>query len=191
MLATMTADDAWDRSTDHRAQDEHDTQLEQRVRAALDTLGVDHEVIPCDPDLADTAAFCAHYGYGLDESANCIVVVGKATPRTYVACLAMASTRLDVNGLIRARLGVKRTSFASAAETVDATNGMRIGGVTPFGLPAGMRVWIDADVLQKPRVIVGGGSRRCKVIVPPSALRAIPGAEIVDDLAKPAEPPAG
>ena len=120
----------------------------------------------------------------LDESANCIVVVGKGATRRSVGCLALADTRLDVNGLIRRRLGVKRTSFAD--ETVTATEGMRIGGVTPFGLPAGFAVWIDDRVAARERVIVGGGSRRCKVRVDAAALGRIPGADIVADLARPA-----
>ena len=168
--------------------DQRDEQLERRVREALDALAADYEMIDCDPALADTAAFCARYGYSLDESANCIVVVGKGATRRYVACLALADTRLDVNGLIRQRLGVKRTSFAGADETVAATDGMRIGGVTPFGLPNGFPVWIDQRVVDRARVIVGGGSRRCKVLVASTAFGRIPGVEIITDLARPVEP---
>ncbi|MEO8694782.1 MAG: YbaK/EbsC family protein [Acidimicrobiales bacterium] len=168
--------------------DEQDEVLEQRVRAALDALPADYDMIDCDPALADTAAFCAQYGFALDQSANCIIVVGKGAERTFVACLALADTRLDVNGLIRKRLGVKRSSFASADETIAASAGMRIGGVTPFGLPSQMPLWIDHRVVEHDRVIVGGGSRRCKVHVASSSLRAIPNAEVVVDLARPAPP---
>jgi len=159
-------------------------------RDALDGLSADYEMIECDPSLADTAAFCAHYGFSLDESANCIVVVGKGAERTYAACLALANTRLDVNGLIRQRLGVRKTSFASAEETVAATMGMRIGGVTPFGLPAGLPIWIDSRVTDHARVIVGGGSRRCKVYVATTAFSTLPHAEIITDLARPLPAPA-
>lgn len=165
--------------------DERDEELERRVRHALDGLCAQYEMIECDPSLADTAAFCAHYGFSLDESANCIVVVGKGAQRSYAACLALADTRLDVNGLIRKRLGVKKTSFASAEETVAATAGMRIGGVTPFGLPADLPIWIDSRVTERAHVIVGGGSRRCKVYVAAGAFSTLPHAEIVNDLARP------
>ena len=168
--------------------DEQDELLERRVRAALDALGADYEMVDCDPALADTAAFCARYGFALDESANCIIVAGKGVERSFVACLALADTRLDVNGLIRKRLGVKRASFATADETISATAGMRIGGVTPFGLPPEMILWIDHRVVDHARVIIGGGSRRCKVLVASSALRALPNAEVVVDLARPAVP---
>jgi prolyl-tRNA editing enzyme YbaK/EbsC (Cys-tRNA(Pro) deacylase) len=171
--------------------DDQDEQLERRVRAALDALAADYEIVECDPALADTAAFCARYGFRLDESANCIVVAGKAEPRRYVACLTLADTRLDVNGLIRKRLGVKRASFASADETIATTAGMRIGGVTPFGLPPDMALWIDHRVVERARVIVGGGSRRCKVLVATSSLSALANAEIVTELARAADPDTG
>ncbi len=140
-------------------------------------------MVPCDPDLADTAAFCEAYGYGLDQSANAIVVVGKSDPRVYVACLVLATTRLDVNGVVRKRLGVKKASFASADETVEIT-GMQIGGVTPYGLPPGLPLWIDARIMDVADIIVGGGSRDRKLLVPPTSLAALPNAEVVDGLAK-------
>src|SRR3954469_22634793 len=90
---------------------------EEDVRARLAELHVEHEIVPCDPALADTAAFCAEYGYELEDSANTIVIVGKSDPRRYVACLVLASTRLDVNGAVRAKLGVRRASFADADTT--------------------------------------------------------------------------
>jgi prolyl-tRNA editing enzyme YbaK/EbsC (Cys-tRNA(Pro) deacylase) len=152
------------------------------VLDAADATGQPIEVVPCDPALADTAAFCATYGYGLDRSANAIVVVGKGEPRRFVACLVLATTRLDVNGTVRRRLGVKKASFASADDTAEIT-GMAIGGVTPFGLPATLPLWIDARVLDVERVIVGGGSRDRKLLVPPAALVALPNAEVVEGLA--------
>lgn len=149
--------------------------------------GEQYEVVACDPDLADTAAFCAAYGYGLDQSANAILVVGKSEPRVYAVCLVLATTRLDVNGAVRRRFGVKKASFASADETIEIT-GMQIGGVTPYGLPAGLPIWIDSRITACHQVIVGGGSRDRKLLVPPASLAALPSAEVVEALAKSAEP---
>lgn len=153
------------------------------VQAALASL--DHEVVACDPDLADTTEFCRAYGYALEDSANAILVVGKSAERPVVCCVVLASTRLDVNGAVRRRLGTRRASFASAEDTVDRSGGMQIGGVTPFGLPADVPVWIDAAVLDRERVIVGGGSRERKVLCPPTSLVALPTAEVVEGLARP------
>ncbi len=154
------------------------------VVAHLDALGVAYEVVECDPDFADTAQFCERYGYSMDASANAICVVGKSAERPMVCCVVLACTRLDVNGAVRRRLGARKASFADAATTVERT-GMMIGGVTPFGLPAGLPVWIDARVMACDKVIVGGGSRDCKILCPPASLLAVEGAEVVEDLAKP------
>lgn len=153
------------------------------VLSAATATGHPFEVVPCDPALADTAEFCAAYGYTLDQSANAIVVVGKAEPRVYAACLVLATTRLDVNGVVRRRLGVKKASFASADETIELT-GMQIGGVTPYGLPDGLPLWIDRRIMDCEGVIVGGGSRDRKLLVPPASLAALPSAEVVDELAR-------
>lgn len=160
--------------------------IEQRIQDQFDAAGVTFEWKPCDPALADTAAFCEHYGISLDDSANAIVVVGKSEPRRHVLCVVLATTRLDVNGAVRKRLGARKASFASADETRELT-GMEIGGVTPVGLPDGLEVWIDAAVVGRDRVVIGGGVRSSKVLVDPRALATLPNVEVVEGLAKPVE----
>ncbi|MFL5775307.1 MAG: YbaK/EbsC family protein [Chloroflexota bacterium] len=156
-----------------------------RLEAVLEPLAVPYELFPCDPALADTAQFCAAYGFAPGESANTIVVVGKADPRRYAACIVLATHRLDVNRAVRDRLGTRKASFAAADETREIT-GMEIGGVTPFGLPDDLAVWIDADVMALPRVVLGGGSRSWKVIASPEILTRLPTAVVVEGLANPA-----
>ena len=156
---------------------------QEEVVAHLQQLGVEHEIVPCDPALADTAAFCEAYGYSPDDSANTIIVVGKgATPRP-VACVVLASTRLDVNGVVRKRLEVRKASFASAEETMELT-GMEIGGVTAFALPADLPIWVDSAVMARERIILGGGSRSIKVLTPPSTFAALANVTVIDDLAR-------
>jgi prolyl-tRNA editing enzyme YbaK/EbsC (Cys-tRNA(Pro) deacylase) len=145
----------------------------------------EHELFPCDPALADTAAFCAAYGFALDDSANTIVVAGKSNPPVYAACVVLATCRLDVNRTVRSRLGTRKASFASPDETRSLT-GHEIGGVTAFGLPAGLPLLVDAAVLARERIVLGGGSRSWKVIAPPSILLTIDGVEVVEGLANPA-----
>lgn len=149
----------------------------------LDRLGVEHEIVPCDPALADTAEFCESYGYSLEDSANTIIVVGKVDPPVHAACVVLASDRLDVNTVVRKRLGVRKASFADTVTTEELT-GMTIGGVTPLGLPDELPLWVDRRVMQRPRIVLGGGSRDRKVVAPPKILTAV-GAEVVDDLARP------
>ncbi|MGI8517009.1 MAG: YbaK/EbsC family protein [Acidimicrobiia bacterium] len=136
--------------------------------------------------MADTAAFCAAYGIPPEQSANAILVSSRRPLGERAVCLVLATSRLDVNGLVRNRLGVKKVSFASAAETVEVT-GMEIGGVTPFGLPEGLRVWIDEAVMNPDWVIVGAGSRSAKIRVDPAIFHRVRDAEIVAGLASPAQ----
>lgn len=144
----------------------------------------EHELFACDPALADTAAFCAAYGFAPEDSANTIVVIGKSNPPVYAACVVLATHRLDVNRAVKERLGTRKASFASADET-RALTGMEIGGVTAFGLPADLPVLIDAAVMARERIVLGGGSRSWKVIAPPAILSTIPSAEVIEGLAAP------
>ncbi len=156
--------------------------LEDRVRGQLAALGAEYEIVPCDPSLADTAAFCATYGYAPEDSANTLLVVGKSDPPRHAACVVLATTRLDVNRAVRQRFGVRRASFASAEDT-GAMTGMQIGGVTVFGLPAGLPIWVDARVMARERIVLGGGSRSFKVVGPPAILLTLPSVEVVEGLA--------
>lgn len=157
-------------------------EVEARVRAAAAATGVAFEVVPCDPELADTADFCEAYGYAMEDSANCVVVIGKSDPPVFAACVLLATTRLDVNGVVRRRLGTRKASFASADDVV-ALTGMAIGGVTPLALPAGLPLWVDERVMARDRIVLGGGSRSAKVLAPPALLTAV-GGEVVADLAR-------
>ena len=165
----------------------HDPAGRARLIAVLDPLGVEYELFPCDPALADTAAFCAAYGFDPGDSANTILVVGKSAPPRYAACVVLAPNRLDVNRTVRDRLGTRKASFAPAESTRDIT-GMEIGGVTVFGLPAHLPVWIDGRVMGRERIVLGGGSRSWKVLAVPSILLALPGATVIEGLAT--DPPA-
>ena len=158
------------------------TRPDARVIAHLDAIGEPYEILPCDPTLADTAAFCAAYGIPPEQSANAILVASRRPVGEAVVCLVLATNRLDVNGEIRRRLGVKKASFAPAEETA-AVTGMEIGGVTPFGLPDHLRVWIDQKVMDPPWVIVGAGTREAKIKVAPSIFDRLENASIIDGLA--------
>jgi Uncharacterized conserved protein len=163
--------------------DEARTWLDDRLR----DLGVPYELFPCDPALADTAAFCAAYGFSPDESANTIVVIGKSDPPRFAACVTLAPYRLDVNRTVRDRIGTRKASFAPAELTAELT-GMQIGGVTVFGLPASMPIWVDSRVMARERIVLGGGSRSWKVLAAPAILLALPSVVVVEGLANDASP---
>jgi prolyl-tRNA editing enzyme YbaK/EbsC (Cys-tRNA(Pro) deacylase) len=158
------------------------SELDPKVAADLERQGIEYGVMACDPDMADTAAFCAHYGIAPEDSANTILVIGKSNPPVYAACVVLANTRLDVNRTVKQKLGVRKASFASADETRELT-GMLIGGVTAFGLPDGMPLWVDSRVMERPLVILGGGNRSSKLKLTPAELSKAAGIEVVEGLA--------
>lgn len=141
------------------------------------------QAAPIDPDLADTAAFCERYGVELLDSANCVVIAGRRGERTsYAACIVLATTRADVNNVVRRRLEARRASFAPMDDAV-SLSGMEYGGITPIGLPADWPVLIDKAVLDRNLVVIGSGLRRSKLQLPAQALAALPTAEVVAGLA--------
>jgi prolyl-tRNA editing enzyme YbaK/EbsC (Cys-tRNA(Pro) deacylase) len=157
-------------------------EIDEAVRAALDRLGTPYEVLPCDPDFADTALFCERYGISPKETGNTIVVASKTYPKRYAACLILATTKLDANHTVARLLEVKRLSFATAEET-SALTGMMVGGVTVFGLPEGIPVYIDARIPVLTSIVLGGGRRSCKIRIAPEALRRLPNVSVVEGLA--------
>ena len=154
------------------------------VSRALATLEGAEQVlvVDTDPDLADTANFCQAYEVALDASANCVVVAGKRGERiTYAACLVLATTRADVNGLVRKQLDARKASFAPM-DTAVAETGMEYGGITPIGLPADWPILIDSAIVDLPHVIIGSGRRRGKLVLPGKELASVPGAQTVAGL---------
>ena len=152
------------------------------IHALLEASGLSYEIIACDPDLADTAVFCERYGYPPEHSANTIIVRTKTGEEKFAACVVLATTRLDVNKVVRKRLGACKVSFASADETRRIT-GMALGGVTPFVLPADLPLWVDQRVIEREYVILGGGTRASKIKVDPAIFNRTPNTEIVPGLA--------
>ena len=157
---------------------------EQAAIVAAERLGVPFEVIPCDPAYADTAAFCAQYGYPVERAANTLVVASKKEPKQYAACVVLATTRLDVNHAVRDLLGSAKCSFASADE-MKALTGMTVGGVTVFGLPDGLPLYVDSRVMDLDWIILGTGGRNGKVRIAPEVFRRMSAAKVVEGLAMP------
>jgi prolyl-tRNA editing enzyme YbaK/EbsC (Cys-tRNA(Pro) deacylase) len=160
------------------------------VAAALKTRADQGDELPVrvaeiDPDLADTAAFCARYEVGLDVSANCVVVAAKrGGERTLAACMVLATTRADVNGLVRRHLGARKASFAPM-DLATSETGMEYGAITPVGLPPDWPLLVDAAVAATDHVVVGSGIRRSKLLLPGPALAQLPHAEVLDTLGHP------
>jgi prolyl-tRNA editing enzyme YbaK/EbsC (Cys-tRNA(Pro) deacylase) len=159
------------------------SELHASVKECLERCGITYKVFSCDPALADTHAFCEHYGFTPGQAANAIIAAGKSTPTKFACCIVLATTKLDVNKKVCPLLQVKKASFATGEQTMELT-GMQIGGVTPFGLPD-IPIYVDAAVMNENEVVLGGGNRSTKVLLHPDQLRKLPGLEIIEGLAIP------
>lgn len=162
----------------------YDDPSEQMVIDHLEGFGATYTAVRIDPAYANTALFCERYGYSMESSANCIIVAAKTGHRGHAACLVQATRRLDVNGTVRRIMGVRKASFAPADETV-ALTGMVPDGVTPFGLPPDLPLYVDAEVMRFDKVIVGGGSRSLKIEVETAVFSVMPQAQIIEGLSRP------
>ena len=47
------------------------------VISYLERHGLEHQVLPCDPELADTRSYCEHYACPLEEAANVLLIASK------------------------------------------------------------------------------------------------------------------
>ncbi len=165
---------------------EHTDLLAAPVAAALAGFAgaADTHVAGIDPERADTAAMTETYELPPAASVNCVLVAGKrAGEERVAACLVRATSRADVNGAVRRLLDVRKASFWPTERATEAS-GMEYGGITPIGLPAQWRLFVDAAVLAGP-AIIGSGLRRSKVLLPGRALAGLPGAEVVEGLGLP------
>ncbi len=178
VLGTLTAVPALDRPDLLGDPVAHALKLLDPADAAL--VGV----AEIDPTLADTAAFCEAYGSPVDGSANCVVVAGRRGEATrYAACLVLATTRADVNGLVRRRIDARKASFAPMDDAV-ALTGMEYGGITPIGLPEDWPVLVDAAVAAAPAVVIGSGVRHSKLALPGELAARLPGVEVIEGLGR-------
>lgn len=153
------------------------------VKESLDANAINHKVFECNPELADTTAFCEHNGFSKDQSANTIIVASKSDPVQYACCVVLATTKLDVNKRVCQLLGVKKASFAPMEEALKLSH-MEYGGVTAFGLPDDIPVYIDSRVMEHDEIVMGGGNRSSKVLVNPDELNKMKVVQVIEGLAK-------
>jgi len=152
-----------------------------RAAGLLDSVGV----VEIDPALSDTATTQREFGLEPDTLANCVVVSGKREgEERFAACVVLATTRADVNNVVRRRLDVRKASFLPMERAVEMT-AMEYGGITPIGLPAGWPLLVDAAVVAHPAVVIGSGVRRSKLLLEGAVLGSLEGATVLEGLGQP------
>lgn len=139
-------------------------------------------VAAIDPEFADTDAMTARYAMDLRLSCNCVLVAGKREGQERIAAAVVrATTKADVNHVIKRLLNVRKASFWPQERAVEAS-GMEYGGITPVGVPEGWRLLLDTRVVEG-FAVIGSGLRSSKLALPGELLARLPGAEVVEGLA--------
>ena len=155
-------------------------EIENKVLDYLKTQQIEYEKIDIDPNFSDTQNFCNKYNFSLDQSANTIILESKRPKGIYSIAVVQASKKLDVNTKLKNIMGVKKLSFANAAKSEELT-GMKVGGITPFGLSQKLQIYFDEGLKKLSKKIgFGGGSRNFKILIDPIYLNNIPNAQFLD-----------
>lgn len=184
----MTSTPAWFGAFDLAPAESRPDLLAAPVAAALAALPADLRTAvlaaPIDPDLADTAAFCEHYGVPLEASANCVIAAGRREGvERFAAVVVLATTRADINGAVRRHIDVRKISFAPM-DTATGMTSMEYGGITPVGLPGAWPVLLDRAVAEAGPVVIGSGRRASKIVLDGAVLARFPQVEVLDGLAR-------
>ena len=157
--------------------------LNKDVFDHISKLAIPYQVVECKEEYADTYLFCEKYDYPIEFCANTILLSSKKPPNYHVACVLQGDKKLDVNNKVRKLMNSSKVSFASHEETVALTN-MKSGGVTIFGLPNSIDIYVDSDVMNQPYLIFGSGNRNSKIIIEPNHLSQIPNIKLVGNITK-------
>ncbi len=157
--------------------------LNKDVYDHISKLGIPYKIVECKKEYADTHLFCEKYEYPIEYCANTILLSSKKPSDYYVACVLQGNKKLDVNNKVRKFMNSSKVSFASQEETVALTN-MKPGGVTIFGLPKSINVYVDSEIMNKPYLIFGSGNRNSKIIIEPNCLNQIPNIKLIENITK-------
>ena len=157
--------------------------LNKDVYEDISKLGIPYEIVECKEEYADTYLFCEKYEYPIEYCANTILLSSKKPSDYYVACVLQGNKKLDVNNKVRILMNSSKVSFASHEETVSLTN-MKSGGVTIFGLPKSIDVYVDSEIMNNPYLIFGSGNRNSKIKIEPNYLNQIPNIKSIENITK-------
>ena len=139
-------------------------------------------VAEINPQFTGSTEFCEHYKITPEDGANCIVIeIIKGEDRNIASCLVPIGYRADLNSKVRKHFGARRVSFAPLEE-VEKNTHMEYGSITVFGLPNEWKILIDSKIMEREKIIIGGGKKISKLLISTQVLKNLPNVEIIDEL---------
>jgi Cys-tRNA(Pro)/Cys-tRNA(Cys) deacylase len=145
------------------------------VTRHLDTLGIPYQTFRHPGPVASLEQAARERNQQAKQVIRSIVF--RAGEGVFVLVLMAGAEQVGWRAL-RRYLRQSRLTMATEPELIQFT-GYMAGAVSPFGLPAPMRILIDERVLQNDVVSIGSGERGLTVIITTADLRrALPDAEV-------------
>ena len=147
------------------------------VTEELDRRGIPYRLFTHAGEVQSVKQAAQERGTSVDQVVRSLVF--RLAEDEFIMILAPGEHQVSWPAL-RKHLGRSRLTLASAEEVLQET-GYKPGAVSPFGLPAPMRILVDCSVFNQPQVSLGAGVRGSAVILSIEDFRkALEGAEVVD-----------
>ena len=141
-------------------------------------------VAEIDPTCADGNTLCETYNLDHKMSIKCLIVESNDDDKEKVrAAILLPIDYKYSSSTVKKILESRDVTFSPLEEIIEAT-GMEYGSITPIGLPENYHILIDPLVLDNERIIVGGGLKKSKILMPSQTLLEIPNSKIVENLSK-------
>jgi Cys-tRNA(Pro)/Cys-tRNA(Cys) deacylase len=131
------------------------------VSRFLTEIGIPHQIFRHSGPVSSLEQAALERGQLPDQIIRSIVFrLGKGE---FIMVLVAGPNQISWPAL-RTFLGVSRLSMASEKEVFDAT-GYKLGAVSPFGLPAKMRILADINIFLPEVISIGSGERGVAIIM--------------------------
>jgi len=145
------------------------------VSQALTALNIPHRLFRHPGPIHSLEQAARERGQSPDQVVRSLVF--RVAKDEYLMVL-VAGARQVAWPALRRYLGQSRLTLASEAEVLAAT-GYERGAVSPFGLPAPMRILMDESIFAHEEISLGAGVRGVAILLRAADLRrALPEAEI-------------
>lgn len=131
------------------------------VTLALDALGVPYRFFRHPGPVASLEQAAAERGQQPDQVVRSILF--RLAQDRFMMVLVAGPRQISWPAL-RSYLGQSRLTLASEEEVL-AITGYPLGAVSPFGLPAPVRILVDRSVLEQEEISLGSGVRHATVFI--------------------------
>ena len=138
------------------------------ISSKIETLLVDHnmwhERFEHAPVRTSEEAAALRPDYTLAQGAKALIVRIKIPHegKKFVMVVVPGDEKFDV-GLVKAATGANDLRFATEEEVGEITNGVKPGGVPPFGNLFGLPVYADENIFDYEKIIFNAGDRSVSI----------------------------